>query len=75
MNIQQYVVTDNRERFWDLNLISALGNTETADFSFFISICIYSFPLGTGIGTFPETDRGVVSGSKSLISRHFCINQ
>jgi hypothetical protein len=31
--------------------------------------------LGTGIGTFPETNRGVVSGSLSLISRHFCINQ
>jgi len=63
MHIQQYLSGDNRERFWDLSLISSLGNAGTADFSLFISICIYSFPFGTGIGTFPETDRGVVSGS------------
>jgi hypothetical protein len=61
--MQQYIAGDNRERFWDLILISSVGNAETADSSFFISICIYSFPCGTGIGTFPETDRGVVSGS------------
>jgi hypothetical protein len=63
MHIQQFIVDDDRKRCWDLIFISAFGNTVTADFSFFISICIYSFPFGTGIGTFPETDRGVVSGS------------
>ncbi len=63
MHIQQLNVDDDQERFWDLIFISAWGNKEIADFSFFISICVYSFPFGTGIGTFPETDRGVVSGS------------
>jgi hypothetical protein len=63
MHIQQLNVDDDQIGFWNLIFISACGNTETVDFSFFISICIYSFPFGTGIGTFPETDRGVVSGS------------
>jgi hypothetical protein len=48
---------------WNLINISCCGNKENWDVSFFILKCFYIFPCGTGIGTFPETDRGVVSGS------------
>ena len=48
---------------------------EGTSFSFHGLILYFPVLNRTGIGTFPETDRGVVSGSRSLISCHFCINQ
>jgi len=63
------------KEFEEVVFIFTVGNEKPWSVSFFIFYVFYIFPYGTGIGTFPETDRGVVSGSLSLISRHFCINQ
>jgi hypothetical protein len=56
------IIVDFKKR-GNLIFTSSCGNKENGDVSLFIFYFFYIFPFGTGIGTFPETDRGVVSGS------------